>query len=98
MISKTEQNKWRRQEVVRALTCNDHRHREGKVDPIKGKVMTTGALHSMPGIDHFTDRFAVFTARANYNSTVVVPLSLDLLRRLLDRQAFSRCHEDRSEC
>jgi hypothetical protein len=55
MISETEQNKWRRQEVVKALTCNDHRHREGKVDPIKGKVMTTGALHSMPGIDHFTD-------------------------------------------
>lgn len=55
MISKTEQNKWRRQEMVRALTCNDRRHREGKLDPIKGKVMTTAALNSMLGIDHFTD-------------------------------------------
>jgi hypothetical protein len=42
-------------EVVRALTCNDRRHREGKLDPIKGKVMTTAALNSMLGIDHFTD-------------------------------------------
>ena len=27
----------------------------GKLDPIKGKVMTTAALNSMLGIDHFTD-------------------------------------------
>jgi hypothetical protein len=29
-------------EVVRALTCNDRRHREGKLDPIKGKVNDHG--------------------------------------------------------
>ncbi len=43
MISKTEQNKWRIQEVAGTLTCNDQHQREGKVDPIKGKVMSTVA-------------------------------------------------------
>jgi phospholipid transport system substrate-binding protein len=31
MISKTEQNKWRVQEVVGTLTCNDQHQRKGKV-------------------------------------------------------------------
>ena len=43
MISKTEQNKWRTQEVVGALLCNDRRQTEGKLDAVKGKVMTTAA-------------------------------------------------------
>ncbi|MGE5852682.1 MAG: hypothetical protein ACM35E_06030 [Deltaproteobacteria bacterium] len=72
MISKTEQNKWRRQEMVRALTCNDRRHREGKLDPIKGKVMTTAALHSMLEIDHFKHPVRRLRCAPNYNSTVVV--------------------------
>jgi phospholipid transport system substrate-binding protein len=43
MISKTEQNKWRIQDVVGELSCDDRRQREGKLDHIKGKVMSTAA-------------------------------------------------------
>jgi phospholipid transport system substrate-binding protein len=43
MISKTEQNKWRIQEAVGALPYSDRRQREGKLDPIEGKVMSTAA-------------------------------------------------------
>jgi phospholipid transport system substrate-binding protein len=43
MISKTEQNKWRTHEIVGALTCNDRCQQEGKLDPVKGRVMGTAA-------------------------------------------------------
>lgn len=83
--------------MVRALTCNDRRHREGKLDPIKGKVMTTAALHSMLGIDHFTDPVRRLRCARQTIFHCSCALPLDLLRRFLDRQAFSPCHEDRSE-
>ncbi len=37
MISKTDQNKWRIQDVVGKLPCNDHRQREGKLDHIEAQ-------------------------------------------------------------
>lgn len=43
MISKTDQNKWRIQEVAGALTCNDRRRRMG-LDQIVGKVKSTAAI------------------------------------------------------
>ena len=43
MISKADQNKWRIQDVLGELSCDDRRQREGKLDHIKGKVMSTAA-------------------------------------------------------
>lgn len=43
MISKTDQNKWRVQEVSGALTCKDRRQRKGKLDQIGGKVKSAAA-------------------------------------------------------
>jgi phospholipid transport system substrate-binding protein len=44
MISKTDQNKWRTQNPVGKLPCNDHRQREGKLDHIEGKSMAARAV------------------------------------------------------
>lgn len=44
MISKTDQNKWRTQEMAGALTRHDRRQWKGKLEPIVGQVKSTAAI------------------------------------------------------
>src|SRR4026208_260244 len=55
-------------------------------------------MAKQPAAMHLRFLQSLVEVSAENNSTVVLPVPVDLWRRFLDRQAFPPRHEDRSEC